>query len=161
MTRLGALAQTTSLPQAHTHTPGHPHPWTPTGPFSTAPRCPISHCPHQDGEAEPRYAPGVAVDGMTDVLKATLERGTVEACEAIVGGWWVMESHHVPRETSLSSLSLPWLSHLCCGVVAMFAFLGKPGEGSLNPGPAGAAGMAAVSLGLLVSRLAFYATHKP
>lgn len=38
-------------------------------------------CPHQDGEAKPRYAPCIAVDGMTDVLEAALERGTAEARE--------------------------------------------------------------------------------
>lgn len=82
MMRLGTLAQT-HLPPPRPH----PHPWTPAGPSSTAPRSPVSHCPHQDGEAEPRYAPGVAVNGVTDVLKATLERGSVEACEAIMEGW--------------------------------------------------------------------------
>lgn len=57
-------------------------------PLLHSPQVPtVSHCPHQDGEAEPRYAPGVAVNGVTDVLKATLERGTVEACEAIMEGW--------------------------------------------------------------------------
>lgn len=64
--RIGHCSPNTRLPPSP-----QPHPWTPT-----AHRCPISHGPHQDGKAKPRYAPRVAVNGMADVLEATLERGT-------------------------------------------------------------------------------------
>lgn len=94
--RIGHCSPNTRLPPSP-----RPHPWTPTAPSPTAHRCPISHSPHQDGKAKPRYAPRVAVNGMADVLEATLERGTSSewACENATRGWWVMQSHHVPWET--------------------------------------------------------------